>query len=237
MISIIPAAGKGTRMSSVTGGGAKEMLPVAGKPLIAHAFDEARLARVDEIVLVSSPLKKDLNDYFLSLEYPKRLVIQPEPTGLGPAVILAGLNEDAVVLLPDALYSPGMPAARIARMLAEGYDVVLYTEVVTDAQVKRFGILESATPTSYPHILEKPSPSDTASRLAIGGRYGFSSDALKRMAISMFEDPTPDMSLTPAINYALEQDLHFVHLEADDDERRFDCGSVSGYKKALKELG
>ena len=232
MIAVIPAAGKGTRMASITGGGAKEMLPVNGKPVIAYAFEEAQEAQVDEIVLVSSPLKAELNEFFRQLDYPKRLVIQPEPTGLAAAVVLAGLSQEALVILPDALYHPGKPSARIARILSEGYDVVLFTENVADSQVRRYGIYEPANT----RILEKPLPTETESRHAIGGRYGFSSIALKLMAMSLFNDPQSDLPLTPTINDAIRQGLEVFHLEANVAERRYDCGSVRGYRKAVKEV-
>lgn len=212
------------------------MLPVAGKPVIWFALDEARQAEVDQIVLVSSPLKEEMNDYFWEFDYPKKLVIQPEPTGLAPAVLMAGLDEDSVVLLPDALYHPGKPSGRIARMVSEGYDVVLFTEAVDDQQVKRFGIFEPETPTSKARILEKPMPTDTASRRAIGGRYGFTKLALRTMAISLFEDPQPDLPLTPTINYAMQQELQVLHLQADPLEVRYDCGSIRGYQRAQREV-
>ena len=232
MIAVIPAAGKGKRMAPLTGGRAKEMLEVNGKPVVAYAFDEAIASKVDEIVLVSSAEKEAQNDYFQTLDYPKRLVFQPEPTGLAPAVFLAGIDHAAIVILPDALYYPGQPSKRIARALSEGYDLVLFTELVPDSQVTKFGIFEPGKE----RILEKPHASETDSRHAIGGRFGFSSLALKLMALSLFEDPQPDLPLTPTINFAMQQGVRPFHLQAEDSERRYDCGSISGYKQAQKEI-
>jgi UTP-glucose-1-phosphate uridylyltransferase len=232
MIAIIPAAGKGQRMAPLTAGRAKEMLDVNGKPIVSYAFDEAMAAGVDEIVLISSREKEDQNALFRALDYPKRLVIQPEPTGLASAVFLAGLDRAAIVILPDALYHPGQPAKRIARLLSEGYDLVLFTELVADSEVEKFGIFEP----DRNRIIEKPKATETSSRHAIGGRFGFSSAALQLMARSLFEDPQPDLPLTPTINFAIENGLTTTHLEADRSERRYDCGSVAGYKRALREV-
>jgi UTP-glucose-1-phosphate uridylyltransferase len=84
--------------------------------------------------------------------------------------------------------------------------------------------------------LEKPTPTDTASRHAIGGRYGFTKQALRTMAISLFEDPEPDLPLTPTINYAMQQELQVLHLQADPLEVRYDCGSIRGYQRAQREV-
>ena len=209
------------------------MLEVNGKPVVAYAFDEAMAANVDEIVLVSSAEKEAQNDYFQTLDYPKRLVIQPEPTGLAPAVFLAGLDHAAIVILPDALYYPGQPSKRIAKALSEGYDLVLFTEQVPDSQVQKFGIFEAG----QGRILEKPRATETDSRHAIGGRFGFSSLTLKLMALSLLEDPQPDLPLTPTINFAIQQGVRPFHLRAEYSERRYDCGSVSGFRVAQKEIG
>jgi len=234
LIAIVPAGGKGTRMRAITGGGPKELTPVGGRPVIDYILDESAAAGVDETVVVSAEIKTTLNDHLASREG-VRVVFQPEPTGLAPAVFLGGLKDDAVVLLPDALYHPEVPSARIARAVAEGFDVVLFTETVSDKETKSYGILEFAG--GMPRILEKPSPDETSSRAAIGGRFGFSQRALTLMAVEMSENPSMDLPLTPLINAVLKAGLSFKHIEASPNERRFDCGSVSGYRLAVRELG
>ena len=60
MRAILPAAGLGTRMAHLTGGGSKEMLKVKGLPVIMLAILEAREAGADRIIVVSSASKPDL---------------------------------------------------------------------------------------------------------------------------------------------------------------------------------
>ena len=38
--ALIPCGGKGTRMSSLTKGAAKELLPIAGVPLVLRVMEE-----------------------------------------------------------------------------------------------------------------------------------------------------------------------------------------------------
>src|SRR6266581_7473803 len=50
--AVIPAAGFGTRMLPITKALPKEMLPVAGKPLIQYAVEEAAASGIETVILV-----------------------------------------------------------------------------------------------------------------------------------------------------------------------------------------
>ncbi len=60
---VLPAAGLGTRMKSVDPGRPKELLPVAGKPLIQHALALGLAAGVRTAVVVLAPGKEDIRRY------------------------------------------------------------------------------------------------------------------------------------------------------------------------------
>lgn len=60
---VLPAAGLGTRMKNVDPGRPKELLPVAGKPLIQHALALGLAAGVRTAVVVLSPGKEDIRRY------------------------------------------------------------------------------------------------------------------------------------------------------------------------------
>src|SRR5260370_3926255 len=51
--AVIPAAGFGTRMLPATKALPKEMLPVAAKPLIQYAIEEAAASGIETIILVT----------------------------------------------------------------------------------------------------------------------------------------------------------------------------------------
>jgi len=50
--AVIPAAGFGTRMLPATKAVPKEILPVAGKPLIQYAVEEAAASGIETVILV-----------------------------------------------------------------------------------------------------------------------------------------------------------------------------------------
>jgi hypothetical protein len=64
--ALIPCGGKGTRMSTLTGGAAKELLPIGGVPLVLRVMEECAASGISEVLVVSAPGKSDLDDEVLS---------------------------------------------------------------------------------------------------------------------------------------------------------------------------
>lgn len=62
--AMIPAAGFGTRLLPATKVVPKEMLPVASKPLIQHAVEEAAASGIETIILVIRQEKSVLQEHF-----------------------------------------------------------------------------------------------------------------------------------------------------------------------------
>jgi UTP--glucose-1-phosphate uridylyltransferase len=121
--AVIPAAGLGRRMSSLTGGAPKEMLPLAGRPIIHHVVQEAIDAGLVEICIVIHKGKQEIRRYFESdnpgaceAEHPAEklrsrcnivFAYQGEPRGLGDAVLCAKAfvgGERFALLIPDQLF-------------------------------------------------------------------------------------------------------------------------------------
>ena len=61
---IIPVAGLGTRMLPATKAIPKEMLPIAGKPLIQYIVEEIKQAGFREIILITHSSKSSIEDHF-----------------------------------------------------------------------------------------------------------------------------------------------------------------------------
>ncbi|MBC8063912.1 MAG: NTP transferase domain-containing protein [Chlorobia bacterium] len=238
MIAILPAAGKGTRMSGLTAGGSKELLPVSGRPVFGWAVAEAEEALVDRIVAISSPDKEDLNEFLQNQPTKIETAMQFVPDGLAPAIALAGSHDSALVILPDTLFYPKMPSVRIARALSEGFDIVVLTERVDESAVSSYGIVEADANGGILHLLEKPAPSATKSRNAVAGRYGLSERMMEFLSEALYSlsDENEEIALTPILNLAIKNDFHAIALAVSPDEQRFDCGSPEGYRAACEAI-
>jgi UTP--glucose-1-phosphate uridylyltransferase len=119
--ALIPCGGKGTRMASLTHGGAKELLPIGGVPLVLRVMEECRASGVDEVLIVSAPGKLDLDgivrDAAGKTGMPRvvEVVTQQNPRGLADAIRMgkdfAGRDLFGVAL-PDNLFVGDAPALR-----------------------------------------------------------------------------------------------------------------------------
>jgi UTP--glucose-1-phosphate uridylyltransferase len=135
--AVLPAAGLGTRFLPATKAQPKEMLPLVDKPLIQYVVEEAVLAGVTDVVIVTGRGKTAIEDHFdVSFELERFLeekgkkeelaivraisdlvsvsyVRQKEALGLGHAVAVAESlvsGEPFAVLLGDDLVQSRVPA-------------------------------------------------------------------------------------------------------------------------------
>lgn len=167
--AVIPAAGFGTRMLPATKALPKEMLPVAGKPLIQYAVEEAAASGIESVMLVIRDHKSLIKAHFardpvleLFLEHRQqsaaaqqvrrlseladlRYVEQENPHGLAHAISCARpwvKEEPFVVLLPDVIMVNDEPVTRqlIRNYERHGGSVVAVREVEPEA-VERHGIV------------------------------------------------------------------------------------------------
>ena len=147
--ALIPCGGKGTRMSSVTKGAAKELLPIAGVPLVIRVMEECARSGAREVLIVSAPGKDDLNEVARAAagasRMPERVqvVTQKDPRGLSDAIRLGRDfvgNDTFGVALPDNLFLGGEPALAQLRKVHErtGKNVVAIVEL-TAANRARYG--------------------------------------------------------------------------------------------------
>ena len=100
---VILAAGASTRM-----GRPKQLLPLAGRPLLQHVVDAAAASRLDEIVLVLGHAAEEIRAAItLPSRLPVRVVVNPEPAEGQSASLRLGLGaadpraSAAAVLLGD----------------------------------------------------------------------------------------------------------------------------------------
>jgi UTP--glucose-1-phosphate uridylyltransferase len=169
--AVIPAAGFGTRMLPATKAIPKEMLPVAGKPLIQYAVEEAAASGIETVVLVIRNHKSLLQAHFgrnLELESfleerhqtasadlvrllpaPAEIlyVEQEKPLGLAHAISCARPlvgDEAFAVLLPDVIMLGELPVTRqlLSARETHGGSVVAIREV-EPCEVERHGIIRA----------------------------------------------------------------------------------------------
>ena len=166
---------------------------------------------------------------------------QKEALGLGHAVSMAQAHvgdEPFAVMLGDDLIHPSEPL--LGRMLRAhdtfGRSVIAAMEV-SRQDISMYGSIQAEPFEEHLvrilSIIEKPSPEEAPSNLAVIGRYVFTPeifDALRRTAPGR----GGEIQVTDAINLlAQEQAVYAYRFEG----RRFDVGNPLDYLKATVELG
>jgi UTP--glucose-1-phosphate uridylyltransferase len=169
--AVIPAAGFGTRMLPATKALPKEMLPVAGKPLIQYAIEEAAASGVETVVIVVRNHRSLIESHFaadpaldaflrnrhqyaaadelsrLSSLVRLEFVEQHEPRGLGDAIRCAKPlldDEPFVVLLPDVIMVNDEPVtAQLVRAHQHQGGSFIAVRRVDLQDVKRHGIVKA----------------------------------------------------------------------------------------------
>lgn len=169
--AVIPAAGMGTRMLPATKTVPKELLPLVDKPVLHYIVEEAVLSGVEEIIIITSPGKSAMDEYFspsnelyeklrrVGKEHEAELirqtyemarftfVTQTEQKGLGHAVWCArdavGDEPFGVLLGDDIMLCREKPVLRQLIDAAEKYSCsAIATREVDDEHVVKYSSLK-----------------------------------------------------------------------------------------------
>ncbi|GAA0471639.1 UTP--glucose-1-phosphate uridylyltransferase GalU [Streptomyces sp. NPDC046215] len=179
--AVIPAAGLGTRFLPATKATPKEMLPVVDKPAIQYVVEEAVLAGLSDVLMITGRNKRPLEDHFdrnYELEEALRrkgddsrlarvqdsndlatmhYVRQGDPRGLGHAVLCAAPHvgdEPFAVLLGDDLIDVRDPllSNMVDIQRKHGGSVIALMEV-DPAQIHLYGCA-AVKPTDTADVVE-----------------------------------------------------------------------------------
>ena len=166
---VIPMAGLGTRLRPHTWSRPKQLVTVAGKPVLDHVLDTlATLPDPENIELVSivGYLAEQIQEHLLSC-YPQiksHFVLQEDPRGQSHAIYLARkfLKGPMMVIFADTLLE--IDLSILATETAEG---VAWVKPVPDP--RRFGVAVTGQDGWVTQIIEKPQ--DMNNNLAVVGFY------------------------------------------------------------------
>ncbi|UCE57320.1 MAG: glucose-1-phosphate thymidylyltransferase, partial [Candidatus Bathyarchaeota archaeon] len=175
MRALVLSGGKGTRLRPLTFTTAKQLIPIANKPILGYVLDHITQAGIkDAGVIIAPETGKDVKNYVEdgSTWNMKVTYIVQDPLGLAHAVKTARyyLDKDNFIMyLGDNLIGTGINTL-IQKFENENLDALILLKEVENAT--RFGVAAVDSQGSIIKLVEKPTT--PPSNLALVGVYIFS---------------------------------------------------------------
>ncbi len=221
MKAIIPVAGIGTRLRPHTHTQPKALIPIAGKPILAHIIESLIKAGINEYVFVIGYMGDKIENY-ISTHYPKikaEYVIQTTGRGTGYAIFLAKDQiknaGEILIVLGDSIVDVNLDEVLKSDISMLG------VKKVDDPRL--FGVAELDDDGFIKRLVEKPSI--PKSNLALVGLYKIkeSDKLIEALEYNINNKVTSqnEYQLTDAL---MRMVLEGIKFKTFDVYNWFDCG-------------
>lgn len=224
MKGLILSGGAGKRLRPITHTSAKQLVPIANKPILFYGIEAMASAGITDVGIVIAPttgeeVREAVGDgsrFGVDVTW----ITQPEPLGLAHCVQIAGdfLGDDEFVMhLGDNMLESGL-AAFVERFVSAGASAaaaqlpaarILLAEV---ADPGSFGVAEIGDDGRVVRLVEKPQ--QPPSNLALVGVYLFN-PVIHEAVADIEPSPRGELEITDAIGRLIDEGHRVDHEVLD----------------------
>lgn len=206
MRGLILSGGRGTRLHPITFTSAKQLVPVANKPVLFYGIEALAAAGIRELGIVVGDTHREIREavgdgsrFGVRVEY----LPQEAPLGLAHAVMIAEEfmeGQSFVMYLGDNLVLEPL-GPRVHQFVADGPNAQIFLARVPDPT--QFGIAELAGDRVV-RLVEKPV--HPVSNLALVGVYMFDTHVFKAVK-AIQPSARGELEITDAIQWLIDQGM------------------------------
>ena len=179
---IILAGGKGTRLSPITFGVSKQLLPLYNKPAIYYPLSTLMLSGIRKILIIVNP--KDLNNFHSLLGNGAQFGIeisyaeQTSPDGIAQAFTIGEKfigDSNVALILGDNFFYGNSLSKDLLKAAKKNKGATIFASEVKDPE--RYGVIDFDEDLKVKSIIEKPR--DPLTNFAVTGLYFYDNNVIE----------------------------------------------------------
>ena len=179
---IILAGGKGTRLSPVTFGVSKQLLPLYNKPTIYYALSTLMLSGIRNFLIIVNP--KDLNNFQALLGNGEQFGIeisyeeQPSPDGIAQAFTIGEKfigDSNVALILGDNFFYGNSLSKDLLKASEKNKGATIFASEVKNPE--RYGVVDFDEDLKVKSIIEKPK--NPLTNFAVTGLYFYDNNVVE----------------------------------------------------------